>query len=105
MSRRCRWSSWEAAPLRRILLDFVENLPYGFIAQGLITAEEHHDLIGAPARHLDDPDAVVVSHFSFDPGPAPSMEARRPHATSASHDSIRRPARRRARRLESKWRV
>jgi ubiquinone/menaquinone biosynthesis C-methylase UbiE len=46
---------------RRILEVFVDNLADRLVADGLITRDEVDRLGGALARHLDDPDTVVIS--------------------------------------------
>ena len=50
---------------RRILLDFAENLSERIIAQKLVGERELTALKEALARHLADPDTLVVSHLYF----------------------------------------
>jgi ubiquinone/menaquinone biosynthesis C-methylase UbiE len=50
---------------RGLLLDFTENLSDRIVADGLIGERELTELKGALARHLADPDTLVVSHLYF----------------------------------------
>jgi len=50
---------------RGLLLDFAENLSDRIVAEGLIGGRELTELKGALARHLADPDTLVVSHLYF----------------------------------------
>lgn len=50
---------------RSLLLDFAENLSERIVAQGLIAERELAGLKEALARHLADPNTLVVSHLYF----------------------------------------
>ena len=50
---------------RNILLDFAENLSERMLAQGLVDERELTEMKGSLARHLANPDTLVVSHLFF----------------------------------------
>ncbi len=50
---------------RSIMLDFVENLSERLVAQQLIAEGELGELKLALARHIEDPETLVVSHLFF----------------------------------------
>jgi len=50
---------------RTILLDFVQNIRAGAVAEGLVGEAELNGLMDELRRHLDDPRTLVVSHLFF----------------------------------------
>ena len=50
---------------RSLLLDFAENLSERIVAEGLVDEQVLTELKEALARHLTDPDTLVVSHLYF----------------------------------------